>query len=135
MIVNGKDLPFGQSSAGLPDVSQAIRQVFQPVTIGIISSTQVKGYTQTVVQEYINTKGVRIQTPNNLVITKTGERIWDSVEVYFLNDVNLKADDLFLFGNIQYRVLVVEEWSEYGFNKYAVRQDYTKIYQVEPVVI
>lgn len=127
MIINGKDLPFGQSSAGVPDVSEAIRSLFQPVQVGIIKATQIKGYTQTFVESYISTQGVRVQNPNALVINKTGERIWDSVNIYFLNDILLEADDLFLFNDIQYRVMVLETWPEYGYNKYSVVQDFTKL--------
>ena len=135
MIINGQDLPFGQSSAGLPNVSQAIMQMFQPVVVGIIENSQVHGYTQTIISQYINTQGVKIRVPNQLVITKSGERIWDSLDVYFLNDICLKADDLFLFNDTQYRVMVVEPWPEYGYNKYHVVQDYTKIYVERPTII
>jgi hypothetical protein len=134
-IVNGKDLPFGQASAGLPDVSAAIMQLFQPVVVGIIKATQINGRTQTVIQKYINTQGVRIATDNKVVFSKTGERFWAHEDVYFLSDILLKADDLFLFNKTQYRVLAIEAWTEYGYNKYTVLQDYTKIYVAEPVVI
>lgn len=127
MIKNGKDFPFDQITSGLPDVSQAIIQFFQPVTVGIISSTQIDGYTQSLVARYIKTSGVRTQRQNNLVISKTGQRIWDSVDIYFLSDVILKADDIFLFQDIQYRVIVVDPWTEYGYNHYACVQDFTNI--------
>lgn len=134
-VTNGKDLPFGQSLAGLPNVAQAVIQYFQPVTVGIISATQINGRTQTIVQSYISTQGVRIAQDNKLVITKTGERFWSSENVYFTSDVVLKADDLFLFNSKQYRVLAVEAWTEYGYNKYSVLEDYTKLYQVKPVTV
>ena len=135
MIINGKDLNFGQSASGLPDMSQGVIQFFQPVTVGITSTTQINGYPQTIIEKYINTRGVRIQTTNSLVITKTGERIWDSIDMYFLREVVLQADDLFLFGGKQYRVLKTEDWPDYGYTKYYVVQDYTKLYEVEPAVI
>lgn len=134
-ITNGKDLSFGQSASGLPDVSQAVIQLFQPVTVGIIKSTMVNGYNQTIVESYVSTQGVRIATNNQLVITKTGERFWAHEDVYFMANVNLKADDLFLFNKFQYRVLAVEEWPEYGYNKYTVMQDYKKIFIKNPSVI
>ena len=127
MIQNGKDKPIGQASAGLPNVSDAVMSFLQPVRVGIIKASQIKGYTQTVVTKFIFTQGARIQNANNLVITKAGERIWDSMDVYFLSDIVLAPDDLFLFGDTQYRVLVVEDWTEYGYNKYSVLQDYTKL--------
>lgn len=126
-IRNAKDLDFGQSTAGLPSVADGIMQLLQPVKVGFITATQVDGYTQTIVSEYVETRGVRIQNASNLVITKTGERFWDSVEIYFLSDINLMTDDIFLFQGTQYRVLVTEEWTEYGYNKYSVVQDYTKL--------
>ena len=132
MITNGKDLDFDQSSAGLPNVADAIMQLFQPVTVGIISSTQVNGRTQTIIGKYIKTRGVRIEIANDLKISKTGERLWECSDVYFLRDVELKGDDLFLFNLVQYRVLVTEPWPEYGFNRYHVAQDYTKLYVVKP---
>ncbi len=134
-IINGKDLSFGQSSAGLPDVSDSIRNTFQPVVVGIVFSTQVNGYTQSVVSKFIKTKGARIQTANKLVISKTGERIWDSIDIYFLRDILLVADDLFVFNSLQYRVIVVEEWPEYGFNRYSVTQDYSKIVNLNPSIL
>ena len=134
-ITNGKDLEWGQSLAGLPNVAIAVIQYFQPVTVGIIKSTQVNGRTQTIVESYIETQGVRIAKDNKLVITKTGERFWANEDVYFLSDILLKPDDLFLFNKIQYRVLALESWPEYGYNKYTVLQDYTRKYEFKPVVI
>ena len=134
-LVNGKDIPMAQSTTGLPDVSQAIIQYFQPVTVGLIKNTQVNGRTQTVVQKYINTHGTRIAVQNKLVISKTGERFWNSEEVYFTSEINLSPDDLFLWNNMQFRVLAIESWTEYGYNKYSVVQDYTRLYEVKPVVI
>ncbi len=135
MIQNGKDLAFGQASAGLPDVSVAIMNLFQPVIVGIIKPTQVDGYTQTIISKRIQTRGVRIQNSNQLVMSKSGERIWDSMEIYFLRGIELVADDLFLFQDTQYRVIATEEWADYGFNRYTVVQDYTKIYNPTPNVI
>ncbi len=135
MIINGKDLPFGQSASGLPNVSDAIISLFQPVIVGIIKDTQVNGYTQTIISQYINTKGVRIQDPNALVVSKTGERIWDSVQIYFLPDIMLVADDVFRFNDLQFRVVSLETWPEYGYNKYSVIQDYTKVDQSSRFVI
>lgn len=134
-IVNGKDLPMGQALAGLPDVSGAVIQFFQPVTIGIINATQVNGRTQTIVAKYCDTQGVRIATDNKVVYSKTGERFWAHEDIYFMRDVILKIDDLFLFNQKQYRVLAIEQWTEYGYNKYTVLQDYTKLFEVKPVVI
>lgn len=135
MIVNGKDLKFGQASAGLPSLAEGVISLFQPVRVGIIKTLQVKGYTQTIVESYIDTKGVRVQNSNTLKMTKTGERIWDSVDIYFLSEIELAADDLFLFNDVQYRVLLTEEWTEYGYNKYSVVQDYTKLFNVGATVL
>ena len=134
-IVNGKDLPMGQALAGLPDVSGAVIQFLQPVTIGIINATQINGRTQTIVEKYCDTQGVRIATDNKVVYSKTGERFWAHEDIYFMRDVILKIDDLFLFNQKQYRVLAIEQWTEYGYNKYTVLQDYTKLFEVKPVVI
>ncbi len=127
MITNGKDTPLGQSTSALPSVAEGVITFLQPVQVGIIKTTQIKGYTQTFVEQYIDTKGVRIQNPNNLVVTKTGERIWDSLDIYFLSNILLVADDLFLYLGVQYRVMMVETWPDYGYNKYSVVQDYTKL--------
>lgn len=134
-IVNAKDTPLNQSTSRLPNVGLAVIQYFQPVTVGIINSTQVKGRTQTLVGKYISTQGVRIANNNKLVITKTGERFFATEDVYFLSEILLKSDDLFLFNDTQYRVLASEEWTEYGYNKYSVTQDYTKLYESKPTVI
>lgn len=135
VIPLGSDLPFGQSAAGLTNVSDAIRQHFQPVTVGLLCSRQIDGYTQTLVERWIQTQGVRIQTPNALKVTKMGERIWQSEDIYFLNNILLKADDLFLFGNLQYRVMVLEPWPEYGYNRYSVIESYAKIYNINPDIV
>lgn len=135
MITNGRNLDLGQAASGLPDVSGAILALFQPVVVGIINNTQVNGYTQTVVTGYNHVKGVRVENNNKLVITKTGERIWISTEIYFTRDVSLKADDIFLFNKVQYRVMATEEWPEYGYNHYSVVQDFTKLYTVKPAII
>jgi hypothetical protein len=135
MIQNGNELDFGQSAAGLPSVAPAIIQFFQPVTVGIIENRQVEGYTQTIISRYIETQGARVETPNQLVITKSGERLWNCTDIYFLRDIILKADDIFRWNKMQYRVMVTEDWPDYGFNRYHVVQDYTKIYVPQPDVI
>lgn len=135
MIINGRDQNAGQAAAGLPDVSDAIISLFQPCIIGIINTTPINGRNQTIVQKYINTRGVRIPRKRPLIIGKTGERYWNAHDVYFLNDNVLLANDLFLFNKIQYRVMESFEWTEYGFNQYAVLQDYTKLYEEKPVVL
>ncbi len=121
-----KITPFSSANA-LPNVGDAVSYLFQPVRVGIIKATQVKGYTQTFVQRYVATHGARVQNPNRLVVTKTGERIWDSMDIYFTSSIILVADDLFLFAGVQYRVIAVEDWTEYGYNRYSVLQDYTKL--------
>ncbi len=126
-IQNGKDLNFAQASSGLPNVLEGVLQLFQPVAVGIIKNNQINGYTQTYVSRYIATKGVRIQNPNRTVFTKTGERIWDTQDIFFPREISLVADDLFLFNKKQYRVVQTEEWPEYGFNRYSVIQDYTRL--------
>lgn len=134
-IVNAKDTPLNKSTSRLPNVRLAIIQYFQPVIVGIISATQVNGRTQTIIEKYISTQGVRIANNNKLVISKTGERFFNTEEIYFLSEILLKPDDLFLFNTTQYRVLATKQWTEYGYNKYSVTQDYTKLYQYKPTVI
>lgn len=134
-IQNAKDRKIGENVGAMPYLAQAIQQIMQPIQVGIIKSQMINGYNQTVIEKYIQALAVRIQNPNHLVMTKTGERIWVSMDIYFTKDVTLQADDLFIYKKKQYRVIVTEDWSDYGYNKYSVIEDYTKIFTRKPDVI
>ena len=134
-IQNARDRKISDNVGSMPYMAQSIQQIMQPVQVGIIKSQMIGGYNQTVVEKYVKVLSVRIENPNHLVMTKTGERIWVSMDIYFTPDVILQPDDLFIYRGKQYRVIVTEEWSDYGYSKYGVIEDYTKLFTKKPDVI
>ena len=57
-MINARDLPLGQASAGLPNLNIAIVGWFQPLTFKLVCKAQIDGYTQEI-ENVVSTRGVR----------------------------------------------------------------------------
>ena len=124
MIQNGKDLPLGLASSGLPDVSGAVDMLLQPVSIGVVQKRQVDGYTQEVTT-YFDTKACRQPfSPRKLEVLPEGERSWRWETLWTLPNLVLKPDDVIYYRGIRYRVMSRLNWSEYGFYEFNILEDY-----------
>jgi hypothetical protein len=58
-----------------------------------------------------------------------GQRKWNSETVYADNSLDLKVDDIIIFGCIsgqRFRVISKTDYNQYGYVEYSVLSDYAK---------
>ena len=124
-MLNAKDRPFGQSAAGLPDVSEGITSFFQPLTFGVITQTVVDGYTNDAVVS-VSTKGMwSPMSPQEVAIKPEGERAWIWDSVFCLPDIVLYPGDRIVYQGVNYKVMSKRDWAAYGYLEYSVVNEFS----------
>lgn len=124
MILNGKNQTIGVPTSGLPDVSAAVMEILQPVSIGLIVKTLVNGRVQEV-QNVFKTRATKQPfTDRQLILKPEGQRAWGWFTMHALVDVDLKVDDRFYFNGERYRVMQKGDFAEYGYFKYDIIEDF-----------
>lgn len=125
-IVNAKDKPLSMQSNALPNVSGAMAGLFQDMTFGIMQK-QVIGATGLVqeIEVKVTTRGVRQPlSAQALAIKPKGQRAWKWEMIHCLPDVVLVPDDRIKVAGSIYRVMDKFNYSEYGYVRYDIAQDY-----------
>lgn len=121
MISNGANKLVG-ASVGLPNMSQTIIGWFQNITFGVVSSQlvdfeEVKTITQTPTKGVVQPAGYEI-----LDIMPEGDRNWDIQEVHCLPNIHVQVGEFIYWNNLKYRVLKRENFAEYGYMHYVIRE-------------
>lgn len=121
MISNGSNKLVG-ASVGLPNMSQTIIGWFQPIIFGIVEKTlvdfeEVKTITPVNTQGVVQPAGYEI-----LDIMPEGDRNWDIQEVHCLPNIQVKVGEFIYWNDLKYRILKRENFSEYGYMHYIVRE-------------
>jgi hypothetical protein len=125
-IKNASSVLLNQNSGTLPNVSAAILNYFQQMTFSIIQKS-LGSYTGFSVQETstnITCYGMMQTTGRQLVMTKDGQRLWRNRTLFCDTSVTLKPDDVIVYLGVQFRVLEVEQWGQYGFQKFGLCEDF-----------
>lgn len=124
-IINGKDLGLPLASSQLPDMSAAMMDLLQPVTLVKIAKQNIDGLVQEI-QTPISTRAVRQPlSAQRLDIKPEGQRAWRWEVVHATIDLILKPDDRILWDGIYFRVMGKFDYKEYGYVQYEIVQDYT----------
>jgi hypothetical protein len=108
----------------LPDLSTSVQMFFQNIKIDVIRKENNSGYVKEK-KLCILTQGVRQTfTPAQLAMKPEGERTWKWSKLHTLPEPKLKLDDIVQIRGIKYRVMVMADQSEYGFEEYDLQEDY-----------
>lgn len=122
MIRCGKNTPIRESSM-LPDVSVGISALLQNMKVGVVQKRVINNRTEEVTV-WKDVLACRQAMPENLAISKEGERSWRWHTIYASPDLDLETDDLVIIRGIRYRIMDKENWQEYGYLKYSAIEDY-----------
>lgn len=126
MIYNAGDIPLDRNPGTLPNMSDALFSLFQPMTFRKISKTQVNFETVEVETGY-STYGVRQPfTPQQLAMKPEGQRAWKWETMHSLPDIELIPDDVIVFNSVRYRVMQKLDWKEYGYIEHHIVQDFKR---------
>lgn len=129
-VINAKDVPLSNNPGSLPTVYESLLQWFQPLTfVRIVKSVVDSQLVET--RTAIVTQGV-IQSANsrNLEIKPIGQRKWIWKTLHALPGLLLEPDDIIiqtniLTGDIEYRVMAQNDYTEYGYVSYNLVQNYS----------
>lgn len=125
MIINGSSKSLLQNSGTMPNVSGALLNWFQPITLGVLTKTVVDfKLVETVTS--ITFLGVwEQQSPESLEVKEIGERSWDQIGLWTQPGVALKTDDIVTRLGKQYRIMRKYDWSDSGYLQFELVENYT----------
>lgn len=129
-IFNASSLPLTQQSGTVPNVDGALYDYFQPMTFENLTKSIVGFQLSESISATTETMGVMFPVPLNLAIRKVGQRDWIQKDLYCLPNLVLNLDDVVIYLGVQYRVLQVQDYSQYGsggsgYLVYRLQQDWT----------
>ena len=111
-------------SPDLLDMSDGVQMFFQSIKIDIIHKYNEDGYIRDK-KKCIITQGVRVtMSPAQLMMRPEGERTWRWSKLFTLPEPRLKLDDIVQVRGVKYRVMSMENNSEYGVMSYDLLEDY-----------
>lgn len=124
-ITNAKDRTLAQSTGTLPDVSGALLDWFQPMTLIRIVKTVVNFQ---VVETPTSADGRGVIQPFSarmLSMKPEGQRAWKWWMLHCLPGLVLEPDEVFTYLGQNYRVKGQNDFAIYGYVQYEVIEDYT----------
>lgn len=122
MIRCGKNASIEESPM-LPDVSAGILDLLQKVHAGIVQKQVVNNRTEEITV-WRDVLACRQAMPENLAVSKEGERSWRWHTIFSTPDLDLETDDSIIIRGVRYRIMDKENWQEYGYFKYSAIEDY-----------
>lgn len=108
----------------LPDVSSGVQMFFQNIKIDIVRKRNEDGYLKEKKECLLAQGVVQIFTPAQLAMKPEGERTWKWRKLHMTSHPKLKLDDIVEIKGIKYRVMDMEDFSEYGVVSYDLQEDY-----------
>lgn len=126
MIFDAADRPLNQNTGGLPDVSGALANWFQPLTFTSVTKTIVNFDLVEVPTEYVFQGVWQPMSEQKLKMMPEGQRKWRWFTVHAEPGLALDPDEVITYLGEQFRVMGKLEYKLYGFNEYHLANDYTK---------
>lgn len=124
MITNANTQNINCDANSMPDVTDAVQSLLQPVTMQLVRKTVVAGRIQEVVQTIQTLASRQPFTAQQLNIKPEGQRAWRWQMIHATPDLKLKTDDRIKLHGTPYRIMEKYDWTEYGFILYHAIEDY-----------
>lgn len=126
-IANGVNTPLTERTGTIPDVSEGMRDWFQPMSFIQVTKTTVN-FQVVETQNPTPFQGV-IQPASNreLWLRPEGERAWSWLTLHADPVLTLEVDDIVQYLGVNYRVKSRKAYQEYGYQEYMLLQDWTPI--------
>ena len=112
------------SNSNLPNMSETIKDWFQPIVFGLVS-TEIVNYRAVNAISYINTLGV-VQPAGNeeIELQDEGVRNWEWLEVHCLPNIQVKINEYIYYKNRKYKVKKRQDFEKYGYMRYVIMEAY-----------
>jgi hypothetical protein len=116
------------SKQTFPNMRQAVMAWAEDTKVFIVGKSQQDF--KTIESYYEQTvKMVRIPSAQNLEMKMEGERRWNYETIYADHSLDLKVDDIIVFGctsSNKFRVVNKIDYTKFGYIQYEVVSDYSK---------
>lgn len=123
MISSAGKTNLNQQTGSLPDVSQSLKNWFQPMTLVLLKKEFIS-YRIESTETRIETKGVIQPIGEDLKIMETGERSFPLYKLHIEPDVLMNVGDRVIYLDIKYKVLSRRDYRQYGFLEYDLVEDF-----------
>lgn len=123
-IVNAKDKSLTDNPSNLPNVSDALLQLFQPIKFTKVTKSLLN-YSVTEVETSYDMMGVRQPlSAQKLAMKPEGQRQWQWEMIHAFPDLILIPDEIIVFNTVRYRVMEKFDWKEYGYVEYHIQRSF-----------
>lgn len=123
MIKNGNQKKLSEFSP-TPDLSFGFSRLMRPAKIAVVYQAQSLGW----VSNNVSYTDVLMRKtplkPQQIAIKPEGERAWRWVEIFMMADQIFSVKDVLIVDEMQYRIMAVENWREYGYCRYEAVEDF-----------
>lgn len=126
VIENKKNQPLTKQTGTLPDVSGGMLDWFQPLTF-ILVKKNVVGFQDAQVLTPVDFQGVVQFLTEDLSIKEEGQRAWRKISIHANTALSLEVDEIVEYINVRYRVLSMNDFSNYGYFYYTLVEDWEDI--------
>lgn len=124
MIKNGSDILLNTNPGTLPNVSGALLNWFQKLTIGIVTKT-IQNFILVETVEEKTFQGVwQPMSARKLMMKPEGQRQWKWFTLHCDVSLILQNDDIVTHNGSKFRVMGQTDYSEYGYLEYELSDDY-----------
>jgi hypothetical protein len=107
-----------QSVSTTPSMRGTISGWFQPLIVGIITTTIVGGLSNKVRREQKTAGIVQPMQDRELRLLPEGQRSWKWSQLHCTDNLGLKNGDNVEVAGTLYRVMGEKDWSDYGYWRY-----------------
>ncbi|MDR1941236.1 MAG: hypothetical protein LBQ47_02810 [Endomicrobium sp.] len=122
MIKNGKDKKI--TGGGLPQVSEALLEWFEPLTFAVITKT-LNNFRVQETETIIETQGViQPMSAQEVQMKPQGQRKWKWETIHTLPNIALNVDDIIILNLTKYRIMGKYDWARYGYFEFHIVKDY-----------
>jgi hypothetical protein len=126
-IVGGGATPLFTTSTA-PQAQYTVSGWSQPILM-IINTVIVQDGDAVTITRQISTSGFLVASSGQKLNLKwEGERQWRHSSLYCITDPQLNTNDQVIIKNMPFRVLHKWNWSQFGYVKYGLVEDYTSEY-------
>lgn len=131
-ILCAGDFPLVDTSSGMPNVADALMDLFKPMRIGVVTDTPQTGEIDPAedgqveeVIRWVQTEGV-VQAGEGEVldIQAGGDRSWQNSTMHTLPNFNVDTNSVIVISGVRLRVTKKADWSASGYVRYELLQDY-----------
>ena len=124
LIKNGSDNSIQYQTGTVPDVSGAMQDYFQNITMSQIVKSVVGFQAVETLTTWSFFGVIQPFTPRQLMLKPEGQRAWTWITLHAEPSVTLQVDDIMIWNGIQTRVMSRQDFTLYGYLLYELCQDW-----------